>query len=129
MLERFLEVLDRIHLSGSAGGAAVMTAASLTPSPEMTTADVTNATLAIRSSSRSSSGRPRVSLQPRRQRLIDVVPVAHGGKLGAGHDLRLEAVRQDVRDVVLDDILSDRLDAALSLQDVAEGAVLALDRG
>ena len=68
-----------------------------------------------------------LALEALGQRLADRLLVADGGQLRVAHHLRLEAVGQDVVDVVVDEILGDGGDALLGLEDVAGGAVLLLD--
>ena len=53
--------------------------------------------------------------------------VADGGQLGVADDLRLEAVGQDVVDVVADQIAGDGGDALFGFEDIAGGAVLLPD--
>ena len=61
------------------------------------------------------------------KRLAQGPLVADGCELGMADDLSLEAVRQDLVDVMGNDVAGDRADAVFRLQDVAGRSILLLD--
>ena len=62
------------------------------------------------------------------ERAADRLLVAERGQLGVADYLRLEAVGEDVVDVVVDQVAGNRRNALLGFEDVAAGAVLLADR-